>query len=386
MSPARLPVAISPEIGRLASDVPAGVFSDAFADACEHFDRYVGLRAAELAADLRLDRDRPLSPAAVILERGWSAAGELALQWLFETLELYGMAEPGPGGWRITPPVTSPTSAATLAAATAARPDTSPAYRVFELCAGALESVLRGEASGEAVLFSPATLGLWFEYFSNANPLYAISNTLAAAAVSRVAPAGGRLIEVGGGGGSAAEATLGALRASGRAPSSYLFTELHPAFLRRGTRVVQAVADDTTQVTSARYDINLPPEQQGVPTGEADVVLAVNTVHLARDLVAALARLRSLLRPGGALVLGELLRPGPTAGVHIELPFTLLEAYRATPAADGLRPRPGFLAFEGWSRALARAGFARVTLLPAELARCLALYPGFHCGAITAVA
>jgi SAM-dependent methyltransferase len=288
-------------------------------------------------------------------------------------------------GWEVdaTPPGGAP-AGALAAEAIALLPGAAPTYRVFELCASALPAVLAGTASGEATLFSPATLGLWFDYFSNANPHYALNNALAAAALVRAVPPEATIVELGGGGGSAAEAALAALSANGKPPLRYHFTELHPAFLRRGTRVVQAVAPAGCTVTAARYDINADPTSQGMQLGQADAVVAVNTLHLAHHLVPTLASLRSLLRPGGALVLGELLRPTPLAGVHIELPFTLLEGYRNALSADGLRPRPGFMAADGWRRALLAAGFERVALLPAALSQCVELYPGFYCGAISA--
>ncbi len=385
MSGGRLPIAIPPEITAIAADVPADLFSDSFRSACERLDRYIGAIVSELAAELELPTDSPLTLEGLAARRGWAANGGLALRWLFEALETYGLAEASNGTWRLAPrPDALERAAALGAAAVLAVPQTAPTYRVFDLCAHALGAVLRGEARGEAALFSPATLGVWFEYFSNDNPHYAVNNALTAIALTRAVGPAARLLEVGGGGGSAALASLAALAAAGKPPASYTFTELHPAFLRRGARAVQAAAPAGCTVTTMRYDIDGDPAAQGLAGREFDAILAVNTLHLGRDLVTDLAHLRGLLRPGGALVLGELVRPQPAAGVHIELPFTLLEAYRSTPLLAGIRPRPGFLAAEGWQRALSAAGFSRVVLLPAAFARCVDLYPGFYCGALTA--
>ena len=384
MSPARLPVEIAAEVGTIAADVPAGALDAGFKAACERFDRYVGALAGELAAALAIPEREPVTPERLAQERGWHPGGEPALRWLLETLETYGRASRGADGWTVHPGGGSTPAGERRAAAVAACPGAAPAYDLFDLCGRALPEVLAGRASGEATLFSPATLSLWFDYFSNANPHYALNNTLAAAALSRAVPAGAAVLEVGGGGGSAAQAALAALAAAGRPPARYHFTELHPAFLRRGTRAVQAAAPAGCVVTAARYDIDGDPAGQGLEDGGFDAVLAVNTLHLARDIVPALARLRRLLRPGGALVLGELIRPAPDAAVHIELPFCLLEGYRAAPTDRLLRPRPGFMAAAAWELALRRAGFARVALLPAALQRCVALYPGFYCGALTA--
>jgi SAM-dependent methyltransferase len=381
----RLPIDIPAEISGIATDVPADLFNAPFRSACERLDRYIGAVVAQLALELELPVGSPITPEALVAGRGWAANGELSLRWLLETLQTYGMATASDGGWCLRP-ITDPTprAAELSTAAVLAMPQTAPTYRVFDLCTFALGAVLRGEARGEEALFSAATLGLWFEYFSNDNPHYALNNTLAAAVLSRAAAPGAHLLEVGGGGGSAALATLAALVDAGKPPASYTFTELHPAFLRRGARAVQAAAPPRCAVATMRYDIDGDPAVQDLAGRTFDAILAVNTLHLARDLVTTLARLRSLLRPGGTLVLGELLRPHATAGVHIELPFTLLEAYRSAPLLAGIRPRPGFLAPEGWHRALRAAGFPTVALIPAEFARCVELYPGFYCGALIA--
>ena len=147
---------------------------------------------------------------------------------------------------------------------------------------------------------------------------------------------------------------------------------------------MQAALPPGCTLATLRYDVNLDPAVQGVAVGQFDLVVAVNTVHLAQDVVAALAHLRSLLAPSGALVFGELVRPSPTAPVHLELPFTMLEAYRRAPNVEGIRQRPGFMSAAGWTLALRLAGFTEVALLPAELEYCAQVYPGFYCAAITA--
>jgi SAM-dependent methyltransferase len=380
----RLPIAIPPETAALAPDVPPAVFDGTFRAACERLDRFVGALVVELADTLGLAPGRPLDLDELLARNRWSPAGRLGLRWLLETLETYGEAERGADGLSRLASGSATSSAAIRDEAVELLPASAPAYRVLDLAAGALPAVLRGEVSGEATLFGPTTLGLWFDYFSNSNPHYAPNNTLTALAVSRECLPAASVLEMGGGGGSGAQAVLAALFEAGKTPVRYLFSELHPAFLRRGTRTVQAALPEGCELHTQRYDIDLAPERQGLEGTTFDIVFAVNTLHLARDLVATLRWARSLLRPGGALVIGELLRPSPAAGVHLELPFTLLEAYSAVPLLAGIRPRPGFLAEVGWRAALERAGFTEVSLLPANLARCVEAYPGFYCGALTA--
>jgi SAM-dependent methyltransferase len=380
----RLPMTIPPGLEALHPDVPTGVFDETFRRACERLDAYIGALALELAGTLDLPVGTALGLDELFASRGWSERGRLAVGWLVETLELYGFAERAGDGWRLTGGASGAPSQVLREEAELLIPAARPAYEVLALCAAALPAVLRGELRGEDAIFGPTTLSLWFEYFSNANPHYSPSNTITALAVARAASAGCSILEFGGGGGSAGEAVLRALGDAGKPPSRYLFTELQPAFLRRGTRAVQKALPGGCELASMRFDINLDPLSQGLEPGQFDLAFGVNTLHLAHDLLATLANLRGLLRPGGALIVGELLRPGPDAAVHLELPFTLLEAYRQAPTVPGIRPRPGFMSARGWVRALEAAGFSEITLLPAQIERCAEIYPGFYSGALTA--
>jgi SAM-dependent methyltransferase len=380
----RLPMVIPPEIEALHPDVPLGVFDENLRRACERLDGYIGALALELAAILELPVGEPLQLDALFASHGWNERGRLAVAWLLETLELYGLAERAAERWRFAGGRSAVASAALREEAERAMPAARPAYEVLALCAGALPAVLRGELRGEDALFGPTTLGLWFEYFSNANPHYGPSNAITGVAAARAARSGCCVLEFGGGGGSAAEAVLRALAEADKAPARYVFTELQPAFLRRGARAVQQALPAGCEFSSNRFDINLDPAGQGLEGGRFDLAFGVNTLHLAHDLLATLANLRGLLRPGGALIVGELLRPRPDAAVHLELPFTLLEAYSNAPLLPGIRPRPGFMSARGWIRALEAAGFSEITVLPAQVERCAAIYPGFYSGAITA--
>jgi len=375
---------IPSDIEAFHTDIPPGVFDEAFRHACERLDGYIGALALELAADLGLPVGEPLQLDALFTSRGWNHRGRLAVAWLLETLELYGHAERAAGGWRLAARGPEVGSVALREEAERLVPAARPAYEVLALSGAKLPAVLQGELRGEDALFGPTTLGLWFEYFSNANPHYSPSNAITGVAAARAASPGCSVLEFGGGGGSAAEAVLRALVETRKPPARYMFTELQPAFLRRGARAAQKALPPGCELASMRFDINLDPASQGLEAGKFDLAFGVNTLHLAHDLPGTLANLRGLLRPGGALIVGELLRPGQDAAVHLELPFTLLEAYRNAPLLPGIRPRPGFMSARGWIRALEAAGFSEITLLPAKIERCAEIYPGFYSGAITA--
>ncbi len=88
-------------------------------------------------------------------------------------------------------------------------PSWIPAYALAETVARDYPAFLRGEVTGEEVLFSPRRLRLWVDYFSNDNGLYVVNNRIGALAVEQWLPrSGGMVLEMGGGLGSGALALL----------------------------------------------------------------------------------------------------------------------------------------------------------------------------------
>ncbi|HNX52072.1 MAG TPA: class I SAM-dependent methyltransferase [Thermoanaerobaculaceae bacterium] len=379
-----LPMDIPTRVLSLTPDVPKGVFSATFRAACAHLDLFIEALLVELATELELADGKPHTAEALLVSRGWNPAGKLPLHWVLENLELFGHAELTDSGYVVRPRLPVVGTTTHRERAEAGLPAAAPAFEVLARSAQALAPVLRGEMRGEDALFGPATLNLWFDYFSNSNPLYYPNNAIAAVGVARHVGPQPRILELGGGGGSAAEAVLAALADAGIVPSAYCFSELQAAFLRRGTRAVRAAAPAGCEVSSKVLDINHLPTLEMMQVEPFDAIVTVNTLHLASDLLGCLAGIRDLLRPGGVLVLGELIRPAGAGAVHLELPFTLLGAYREVPLTAGVRPRPGFLTLAGWREALRRAGFGQADVIPATLDRCIEAYAGFYAGALVA--
>ena len=251
---------------------------------------------------------------------------------------------------------------------------------------GHVPAFLRGEASGEEVLFSPARLPLWFEYFSNENLLYAINNRLGAEAVVRSLPTDrpATILEIGGGSGSAALALAERLArdAALSRVSRYVFTEIVPTFLRRAERNIRARWPGLP-IEFVRLDMDRDFGEQGIERGFADVVYAVNTIHIAKDLAATLARVREALKPGGVAVFSECVRPFEGQPIYVEFVFNFLENFTGVATDAATRPNHGFLTPQNWRMSLAAAGFESPRILPdvESLAR---HYEAFFVAAVSA--
>jgi SAM-dependent methyltransferase len=333
----------------------------------------------------------------------WSRAGEaaaragleprrslLAVDWMLRHLAARGLlarqeADEGPQ-FRVERPLPDLDPAAVIAEQRRHDPACLPSYTLAETAARDYGAFLRGERTGEEILLAPARLPLWTGYFSNDNVLYAVNNRVGAAAVEAwMRPGAGAILELGGGLASGAAAVLEALGAAGRLAEvrSYRFTELVPAFLRRGQRLLQERFREVNGLDFRPLDMNRPFAEQGVDAESASVVYAVNTLHVAHDLAFTLAEARRALEPGGQLIISECVRPRPGEAIYPEFVFNLMEAFRAARLDPAWRPNGGFLTPEQWSAALRAARFADVRVMP-DVARIRAVFPTFYVAAIGA--
>ncbi len=276
-----------------------------------------------------------------------------------------------------------PPSVESLAAELAAtEPDAAVGADIVTLLAAEAPEFFRGKKTGEEILFSPVRLPLWIRYFSNANILYAINNTLGAETLTRVLPKeGSEVLEVGGGCGSAAEAALQRL---GARVARWLFTELVPTFARRGERAARAAAGGQTRVEAAKLDMTKSWETQGVTPGSFDAVYSVNCFHVAPDLAFVLGQAKAALKPGGVVIVSECVKPGAhPPPSYVDFVFNFLTSFTDVKLDPVLRPNHGFLSPAAWRASFLAAGFREVTFVP-DIDAVAARYPKFFVGALAA--
>ncbi len=364
------------------------VFNDGFVASCGlHEEQVVRLALRVLAeCGVAADLAAPATVAELAARHGLDPErASVVLEWMLRLLEGHDRIEQTTGAdgerrfWSRTP-LPAPDPGEIEERQRALDPTALPAYRLADIAAATYPAFLRGETSGEAVLFGRDHFDLWPAYFSNANPLYAVNNAVAAAAARELlTTAPDDVLEVGGGLGSGAEALLQVL-APDRLPDRYHFTELAPLFLRRARR---ALGERYSEVLSfSSLDMDRPFADQGVAPESQDLVFAVNTLHVAKDVRFTLGEVRNTLRPGGLLLFGECLRPFDGVALYTELVFNLLEAFRAPRLEPPLRPNGGFLTPEQWLGLLASAGFVECRPYP-DVRRIREVNPAFLVGAVS---
>ena len=189
-----------------------------------------------------------------------------------------------------------------------------------------LLELLTGRVSPLEVLFARGSLDT-AEGIYERSPSARYLNAMVAAAV-RSALEGHRgggpfyLVEAGGGTGGTTSRVAEIFPADGE----YWFTDLSDAFLGRARRRF----GKNPAFRFTKFNLDMPPPAE-FPVGRADVVLAANVVHATRDVGATLDRLRTLLKPGGLLVLIK----STTHHSIFDLTIGFIEGWIASPTATG---------------------------------------------------
>ena len=160
-----------------------------------------------------------------------------------------------------------------------------------------------------------------------------------------------KFLEIGAGTGATTSRMLETLDdpCNGQQYAEYVFTDLSPSFFEHA----QSQFASYKRVTYRCLDIEQDPFGQGFALEAYDVVVASMVLHATADLTAALKNVRRLLKPGGKLVLVELIAPGMTWTGFI---FGLLPGWWH--ASEGHRRLSPCVTEEEWHTALLGAGFS----------------------------
>ena len=218
-----------------------------------------------------------------------------------------------------------------------------------------LAEVLRGAADPLAALF-PEDGALSAEDLYRDTPVARFLSGVVQQAVAQAIeglPAGRalRVLEIGAGTGATTEHLLPILPAD---RTEYVYTDISSAFFARVEERFAAYPFVTYRTLNVERD----PRPQGFAERRFDLVVAANVLHATGDLERALAHVRSLLAPGGLLLIVE----GTRRLAWLDLTFGLLEGWWRF--EDAVRVDHPLLDVDAWTRLLRSMGFTEPVALP----------------------
>jgi acyl transferase domain-containing protein/NADPH:quinone reductase-like Zn-dependent oxidoreductase len=116
------------------------------------------------------------------------------------------------------------------------------------------------------------------------------------------------VLEIGAGTGGATFSALKAMTGpDGPRFANYDFTDISPGFFEKVTERVQHHLPHLSDLINFRkLDIEDDPKEQGYELGSYDLIIAANVLHATKNMKETMTRVRSLLKPGGKLVLFEI--------------------------------------------------------------------------------
>ncbi|GET38795.1 non-ribosomal peptide synthetase/type I polyketide synthase [Microseira wollei] len=135
--------------------------------------------------------------------------------------------------------------------------------------------------------------------------------------------------------------------------TSYTFTDVGRLFLDNAKQKFSAYPFLEYRL----LNIEESPKAQGYEEHSFDMVVAANVLHVTRNMGETLEHVRSLLAPGGFLLVWEVTQP--------LLEFDITDGFLMKPLDDGERSQSNpFLSKQQWIWALREHGFVEVAALP----------------------
>ncbi|MCG6863683.1 MAG: SDR family NAD(P)-dependent oxidoreductase, partial [Chromatiaceae bacterium] len=225
-------------------------------------------------------------------------------------------------------------------------------------CGGQLATILSGKTDPLEVLFGQDKNQV-AEHFYQDSPSPIHYNGLVASCVESAVAAAPRdrklrILEIGAGTGGLTTYVLPVLRPES---TEYLFTDISSAFFDQARKKLQGF----DFVEYRALNIESAPDEQGLPVGEFDLILASQVLHACRDLREALRHVYSLLAPSGMLLFLEIERPR----AWIDTIFGTMEGWWRFQDQD-LRQNHPLMPADRWVEILLETGFAGATPMRIE--------------------
>lgn len=226
----------------------------------------------------------------------------------------------------------------------------------LERCGNRIVEIVKGQYSPLETLFPGGSFET-AEFFYQTWGLPRYFNQIASRAVELVSHEMQQctvdVLEIGAGTGGTSSAILPVLPND---RTRYLFTDVSEMFLHRA----QNKFSTFPFIEFGILDISRDPVQQGYTPNSFDVVVAANSLHATPDLGETLDHVRSMLVPGGILVLYEVTNHLP----WFEMSIALIEGWQLFD--DDIRRETPLVSPGDWCEVLQSHGFDSVKVLPEE--------------------
>jgi acyl transferase domain-containing protein/acyl carrier protein len=233
--------------------------------------------------------------------------------------------------------------------------DTPQWLEFIQSCGENLAPALLGKKKQLELLFPGGTLETIEQFFKDA-PLFSYYSAIAQKTLQQLAQSlpndvNLRILEIGAGTGVVTEGLLPVVDPE---QTTYTFADANSFSLNRAKQKFGKYPF----IQYRLLDIEEDPQNQGYEPHSFDVVVAHNVLHSTKNLRKALRHTRSLLAPGGILLLWELTAP---QSMIFELVFSPIT--RTFEDEDPRQDYP-FLSKEQWQQELQNHGFVEVEVIP----------------------
>ncbi len=270
-------------------------------------------------------------------------------------LEADGLLARSRDGWKVRKMEKIPDTDSTWGSVLGEFPGALAELSLIRSCGDNLAEILRGETDPLKVIFPDGSL-VGAEHLYQDSVSFRGSNLLVAetvAAVAKQLPEGRtlRVLEIGAGTGGMTSHVLPRLPVD---RTEYVFSDLSNAFFSKAEQKF-------FHFPFVRYqllDIERSALEQDFSAASFDVILASDAIHATADLRKTLENVRSLLAPGGLLVLLEVDRPARWP----DLVFGLTEGWWRFADTD-LRPSYPLVSGDAWLRLLGEIGFVGAQMI-----------------------
>ena len=135
--------------------------------------------------------------------------------------------------------------------------------------------------------------------------------------------------------------------------TTYVYTDVARLFLDNAKQKFSSYSFIEYEL----LDIERSPQEQGYDLHSFDVIVAANVLHVTQNIKQSLDHVRSLLAPGGLLLIWEVTQP--------QLIYNVTDGLWMKPLQDGERTQANpFLSKEQWQKALLAHGFLEANIIP----------------------